>query len=303
MTTLTSRAGIEDALLQVEIPRPVLLRHQPPLQPVGKPPDDALQVGELLVEKRPEPFELLLVAKLVGADRLVEGRGEDLVVDLLGQVGERVVGPPRLAGRLGVGVLVVGHFVGRGVGGVRLPGILVVGRGFGLLRARILVARLVLAALLALLLAFRLVVGGILRVLAVLFVAELLGHLHGHQHVADEASEGVLVVERLGEAGKIGAGLLLDPLPPQPDHALAALRHRAAGEPLAHHQRHRLLERRVGLVAHVGQIGLGVLVLQHRADVVGHPEHGARADRLDPGLLHRVEDRTRLLAFGRQLEV
>ena len=37
----------------------------------------------------------------------------------------------------------------------------------------------------------------------------------------------------------------------------------AAGQLLAHHQRQRLLDRRVGLVAHVGEIGLGVFVLQH----------------------------------------
>ena len=37
--------------------------------------------------------------------------------------------------------------------------------------------------------------------------------------------------------------------------------------------------------------------------IVGDALHGARADRLDPGLLDGVEDGARLLAFGRQLGV
>ena len=77
----------------------------------------------------------------------------------------------------------------------------------------------------------------------------------------------------------------------------------AAGQLLAHHQRQRFLERRVGLVRDVGEVGLGVFVLQHRADIVGDARHGARADRLDAGLLDRIEDGAGLLAFGRQLGV
>ena len=148
-------------------------------------------------------------------------------------------------------------------------------------------------------LALRLVVV-VLGLVVLLVVAELLGHLHRGQHVAHDAGKGLLVVELVEQAVDVGAGLLLDPVAPQIDDALAALRRGAAGQPLAHHQRHGFLDRRVGLVAHVGEVGLGELVLQHGAEIVGDALHGAGADRLDARLLDGVEDGARLLALGRQ---
>ena len=63
---------IEQALFEVELPGAVLLRHQPALQPVGEPRDDALQVRELLVEIAAQPVELLGLAQILGGDGLVE---------------------------------------------------------------------------------------------------------------------------------------------------------------------------------------------------------------------------------------
>jgi len=37
--------GIEDAFLQIELPRAILLGHQAPLQPVGQPRHHALEMG------------------------------------------------------------------------------------------------------------------------------------------------------------------------------------------------------------------------------------------------------------------
>ena len=64
--------GIERALVEVELPRTVLLRHQAALQAVGELADHALQVAELLVEVIAQAAELLGVAQLVGVDDLVE---------------------------------------------------------------------------------------------------------------------------------------------------------------------------------------------------------------------------------------
>src|SRR5512143_3380960 len=72
--------GVELAFLEVEFPRAVLLRHQAALQPVGKPRDDALEVGELLVEIAPKTIELLRLAQVLGGDRLVELACEGTVV-------------------------------------------------------------------------------------------------------------------------------------------------------------------------------------------------------------------------------
>ena len=63
-----------------------------------------------------------------------------------------------------------------------------------------------------------------------------------------------------------------------------------AGQLLAHHQRQRFRERRVVLVLDFGEVGLGVFVVQHLVDVAGHAGHGAAAERLDAGLLERIED-------------
>ena len=89
--------GVEDALFEIEIPGTVLLCHQAALEPVGKSSDHALQIGELLVEIGAQARQLLVVAKLVGAGRFVEGGGEDLVVYLLGEVFEGVLASLGLA--------------------------------------------------------------------------------------------------------------------------------------------------------------------------------------------------------------
>ena len=63
--------GVEQPLLLVELPAARLLRHQPPLQPVGELGDRALQVDELLVEIGAQPPQFLLVAQLGRLDLLV----------------------------------------------------------------------------------------------------------------------------------------------------------------------------------------------------------------------------------------
>ena len=56
--------GVQQAFLQVELPGAGLARKQAPLQPVREPADDPVQLGELLVELKPEPGELLGVAEV-----------------------------------------------------------------------------------------------------------------------------------------------------------------------------------------------------------------------------------------------
>ncbi len=65
---------VEQALLEVELPGAVLLRHQPALQPVGEPRHDALQMRELLVEIAAQAVELVGLAQILGRDGLVEAR-------------------------------------------------------------------------------------------------------------------------------------------------------------------------------------------------------------------------------------
>ena len=69
------------------------------------------------------------------------------------------------------------------------------------------------------------------------------------------------------------------------------------GQALAHHHRHRFVERRVGAV---GDVGIGAAmkaVVEHGGEIRGDPLHPARADRLDARLFDRVEQRARRLVL------
>ena len=87
---------VEQAFFLVEVPAARLLRHQPPLQPVGEARDDALHLAHLLVEIGAQAAELVDIAEFLGLDDFVEAGGEGFVV------GCRLVGPVAARGaRLG----------------------------------------------------------------------------------------------------------------------------------------------------------------------------------------------------------
>ena len=88
--------SVERAFLEVEIPAAVLLREQPPLQPVGEPRHRAVQRLELLVEKGAQAIELVGVAQLLGVDDLVIGAGEHLVAEGFRIIEHREIGTPGL---------------------------------------------------------------------------------------------------------------------------------------------------------------------------------------------------------------
>ena len=76
---------------------------------------------------------------------------------------------------------------------------------------------------------------------------------------------------------------------------------RLAGQPLAHHQRQRFVERRVGAVGDLVEFAAVKAVVEHGGEILGDAVHAPRADRLDPRLFDRLEHRARLLAAGRKL--
>src|SRR5271156_757474 len=87
---------IEQPLFQVELPGAVLLCHQAALQPVGETGDDALEMGELLVEIATQAIELLRLAQVLGGDGLVELGGEGTVVGATRLVAAALARAPRL---------------------------------------------------------------------------------------------------------------------------------------------------------------------------------------------------------------
>ncbi len=116
-------------------------------------------------------------------------------------------------------------------------------------------------------------------------------------HVA----EAPLIVEHALEPIEAAAGALLDQRPPQIDELARGRRRRLAGQPLAHHHGKRFLDRRVGAIGDFVELAAVKAVVEHGGEILRHPAHAAGADRLDAGLLDRLEHRARLLAAGRKL--
>src|SRR5690606_3459471 len=146
-------------------------------------------------EERAQPVEFLLLAEFFRADRLVELRGEDLVVDLFRKIGEGVVLALGLAGRLGFLVVVVGELVGGGVGRLHLAGLLLAFGTVLFLGLRLVGTGVVLATLVAAFLALRLRFLAVLGLVRLLLVAEVLGHFHGGKHLANDAGKRLLVID------------------------------------------------------------------------------------------------------------
>ena len=71
--------------------------------------------------------------------------------------------------------------------------------------------------------------------------------------------------------------------------ALARLGRRHAGQPLAHDQRERILERRIGALGDLGIAAVRVLVLDARREIGGHAGHAVGAERLDARPLDGLE--------------
>src|SRR5439155_10801184 len=91
---------IEQALLEIKLPGTVLLRHQAPLQPIGKPRHHTLQMRELLVEVAAQPLELLRLAQVLGVHHLVELADERTILRTARLVRALTARAPRLGWRL-----------------------------------------------------------------------------------------------------------------------------------------------------------------------------------------------------------
>jgi hypothetical protein len=284
---------VEQSLLLVEVPAPRLLRHQPALEAVGELRDGALKVEELLVEIGAQAAELGLVAQLRRLDDLVIFRREDAVVEARWKIGDRSIGADRkhaLLAVLPLAFLALAHLL---FGPVALA-LLVVGlalldphlglagaAAFILLVLAVALVALVLVAAVALVAGVRIGVGFGLA-LDQLEVAKQLGR---------ERGEGRLVVEHQPERVEIGAGLVLDPVGDEVDAAARGLGRRLAGEPLADLEAERGPERNLRAIAGPGYRVRAHPHLDRRRKVGPDPGHRPGAQRLDPGLLDRVEHR------------
>ena len=190
--------GIENALVEIEFPGAVLLRHQPALQPVGKPRDHALQMRELLVEIAAQPVEFFRLAQILGRDLLVELGDEGRVFRAAIFVVAGAARTPRLAGRLGIAhIRIVGHVRGLRIDRFGTRVLRILSRAFGLLGLHALhvggVGRLsVLAGIV--LTAVVLALFGILVLVRLL--AALLAHVERVQQIVHGVAETSLVLHQ-----------------------------------------------------------------------------------------------------------
>ncbi len=116
----------------------------------------------------------------------------------------------------------------------------------------------------------------------------------------DGVAEAALVLDQLLQLVERAAGPALDPGPPQVDQLLGRRGRRKSGQALAHHHGDRLLDRSVGAIGDLVELAAMELVVEHGRQIMRHPLHAPGADRLDAGLLDRLEHRARLLPARNQ---
>ena len=289
---------VEDALVEIELPGASLARHKATLQPVGEPGDDALQMRQLLVEQVTQPAELVRVAQFVGFDDLVRDGAEGFVDRVLvGAAARHLTGA---AGAAGVVVAGAGHHLAVGIGVAVLLGVL--GRAVGrrALHRGLRAGGGALAAI-GLVLAVRLVALALLVVRRIVHLAEI--EVEILDQPARGAGIGILVEDDAIELAEILGDLVLQPWPPQVDDALRRRRRRLVGQRLAGQQPHRFGHRPFGALGDAFETLAAILLVEQRRKIGGDPGHAARAERLDPRLLQRFEDRPRQRPAGQALRM
>ncbi len=294
---------IEHALLEVEFPGAVLLRHQPALQPVRQPRDDALQMRQLLVEIAAQALQFVMVAKILGRDHFVEFRREGVIFRPARFVGATGIRPRRLARGFVVAEFAIVESVRRGSlralhrafrhlfrGGLRL-----IGAHF--LR-RVAVRRTLRPGLVVLAVAIVVLVLVVVG-LGVAIVAKL----KRRQEIMHRVAEFRLILGEAIEPIEPGADLVFQHRTPQVDHLARRRRRCEAGQAFAHQHRQRIGQRRVGAVGDLVELAAMKMVVEHRGQIFGDPRHPPRAKRLDPRLLDRFEHAARLRISRHQLAV
>ena len=126
--------------------------------------------------------------------------------------------------------------------------------------------------------------------------AAVVAHFERVEQVVHRVAELALVLEHVFQPVEIAPGAVLDQRTPEIDQLLGRRRRRHAGQALAHHQRQRVLDRRVGALGDLVEFAAVEALVQHGGQILGDAVHAPRADRLDARLLDRLEHRARLLA-------
>src|SRR5206468_7373790 len=131
----------------------------------------------------------------------------------------------------------------------------------------------------------------------------ILAHVKIIEQIVHDVAEARLVVDQPLEPVEVLARAVLEQRAPELDQAARRRRRRHAGQPLAHQHGKRLLDRRVGAVGDLVELAAMEAVVDHGGEIFGNARHAPRPDRLDAGLLDRLEHRARGLPAGHELPV
>src|SRR5262249_24872385 len=108
---------------------------------------------------------------------------------------------------------------------------------------------------------------------------------------AGGAGIGVLVADRPVELAEIAGDLAFEPGAPEIDDLARRGRRRPLGQGLPAHQAPRFGHGPFGALGAPLETLAAVLLVEQRRQIGGDPGHAARAERLDPRLFERLEDR------------
>ena len=129
----------------------------------------------------------------------------------------------------------------------------------------------------------------------------VLAHFQRFEQLMHDVAELALILDQTFQAIEISAGALLDQRPPEFHQFARGWRRCETGEPFAHHQSERLLDRRVGAIGNVVEFAAMKAIVEHGGEIERDAIHAARADGFDAGLLDGFEHRACLLAVRLQL--
>ena len=127
-------------------------------------------------------------------------------------------------------------------------------------------------------------------------VAAILAHFERVEQVVHDVAELALVLDQIFQPVEVAAGAVLDQRTPQINQLLGGRRRRHARQTLAHHQRQRVLDRRIGALGDLIELAAMKAFVEHRGEILRDAVHASRANRFDARLLHRLEHGSSLLA-------
>jgi hypothetical protein len=126
-------------------------------------------------------------------------------------------------------------------------------------------------------------------------VAAILAHFESVKQIVDDITELALIVNEIFQPIEIPTGALLDQGTPQINQFLGRRRRSHTCQTLTHHERQRILDRRIGALGDLIEFAAMKPFIEHRREVLRDAIHASCANRFHASLLHCLEHCSSLL--------